>query len=267
MCKYVEKDEIYAVQPDGQDYEYYFDQYTYDKAYDVNHWYDGQKINSNSFTVEFATDDSASFYGFKLEWEPWEVDPCLSDSDKCGNFGTCENLGQSQYTCSCNEGYQLDNAPNPTCTKVERVLEATDLIDFDSPESKTNGNWYIALEKKFQEKLKTFLNPKTAKSVSEKRPKLVTHIYERIKNAIRKSFYGVVRKCEVPLSAQTNGKKFRGTLFQLKRANGLAELSRLFDQFLTEKYDQRRCRARQAKLSGKTGRFIRWAINQTTAPE
>ena len=35
MCNYVEKDTDYATQPDGSIYDYYFDEYTYDTAYDV----------------------------------------------------------------------------------------------------------------------------------------------------------------------------------------------------------------------------------------
>ena len=287
MCKYVEKDPLYAMQPDGKDYDYYFDEYTYDTAYDVGHWYQGQRIESNSFSVEFATDDSASFYGFKLEWEAWDVDPCKQDTDKCGQNGECIHQGFNQYTCLCNSGYELDDSGEPFCTKLnerifngpntkdlmiidetnEMVASADSFTSKNKSDSKGTGNWYIALEKKFQEKLRIFLDPSSVESNNTKRPRLVSHLYERIKNAINKSFFGIVRRCDVSTKSQTSGKKFRGTLFQLKRATGLRDLDRLFNVFLEEKYDQPRCKARQRKLSNKTSRFLKWAMKQTTAPQ
>ena len=90
---------------------------------------------------------------------------------------------------------------------------------------------------------------------------------KRVKNAIRKSFFEIVRRCEVPLKAQKDGKKFRATYMQLERAKGLGDVIKRFKDFLNEKFDQRRCRARQAKLSGKVTRFLRWAQTQTTAPK
>ena len=90
---------------------------------------------------------------------------------------------------------------------------------------------------------------------------------KRVKNAIRKSFFEIVRRCEVPLKAQKDGKKFRTTYMQLERAKGLGDVIKRFKDFLNEKFDQKRCRARQAKLSGKVTRFLRWAQTQTTAPK
>ena len=40
------------------------------------------------------------------------------------------------------------------------------------------GNWYVALEEQFQDKVSVFLDRKKVKSLSSKRPKLVSHIYE-----------------------------------------------------------------------------------------
>ena len=54
---------------------------------------------------------------------------------------------------------------------------------------------------------------------------------------------------------------------QLERAKGLGDVINRFKDFLNEKFDQKRCRARQAKLSGKVTRFLRWAQTQTTAPK
>ena len=286
MCKYVEKDSLYAMQPDGKDYDYYFDEYTYDTGYDVGQWYQGQQTESNSFSVEFATDDSASFYGFKLEWETWDIDPCKQDTNKCGQNGKCIHRGYNEYTCQCNKGYALDDSVEPFCTKLnERIFDGPktkDLMIIDGQtnkiyadsftsknksDSKGTGNWYIALEKKFQEKLRIFLNPSNVESKSIKRPRLVGHIYERTKNAINKAFFGIVRRCDVSIQSQTSGNKFRGTLFQLKRATGLQDLDQLFNVFLEEKYDQPRCQARQRKLSNKTSRFLKWAMKQTTAPQ
>ena len=279
MCKYVEKDAEYTMQPDGKDFDYYFDEYTYDTAYDVqsNSWYSGRKLDTNAFTVEFATDALASFYGFKLEWETWDINPC-EQGDKCGQHGRCLHETFNQYTCACSSGYELDTTSTngPSCTKLEqRTFTGPDTKDLlIVPESKAtpandngdggSGNWYVALEQKFQEKLKIMLNPTTVSSKSKKRPHLVSHLYERVKNAISKSFFGVVRRCDVTQERQTNGVKFRSTLLELKRAKNLNELLELFDVFLAEKYDQPRCRARQAKLSGKTGRFLRWALRETT---
>ena len=61
--------------------------------------------------------------------------------------------------------------------KIDRV-ETTTVAVQDQPMDRLVGNWYVALEEKFQDKVSVFLDRKKVKSLSSKRPKLVSHIYE-----------------------------------------------------------------------------------------
>ena len=54
------------------------------------------------------------------------------------------------------------------------------------------GNWYVALEEKFQDKVSVFLDRKKVKSLSSKRPKLVSHIYEEW---LERNFMVFLYKC------------------------------------------------------------------------
>ena len=121
MCNYVEKDEIYAYQPNGEVYDYYFDQYSYDTVYDVvkSGWYDGRRIFTNEFTVEFATDDTASFYGFKLKWAPWAINKCESGQHTCDINAICKETNNGLgYKCKCKTGFEGDGE---ICSVGQRI--------------------------------------------------------------------------------------------------------------------------------------------------
>ena len=167
-------------------------------------------MNSNEFMVEFATDNSASFYGFKLKWVPWHINYCAQGVNTCSRNAHCINLA-SGHKCKCKKGFEGDGKE---CTVKKRTFASKDHqtdpqssslfgeqnitqgynqirneegTAMDNPEmdNRLVGNWYKALERRFQDKLLILLNKNKIKSLSKKRPHLVGHIYQETSSYTR----------------------------------------------------------------------------------
>ena len=88
------------------------------------------------------------------------------------------------------------------------------------------SNFYVALESTFQQKIVELVSQRI--SLNSKKPHLTTHLAKRLKNAIWKSFYFVVRRCDVPIEDQTSGKFFKTTYQFVKRSKQIDDLIKGF---------------------------------------
>ena len=88
------------------------------------------------------------------------------------------------------------------------------------------SNFYVALESSFQQKIVEIISQRI--SLNSKKPHLTNHLAKRLKNAIWKSFYFVVRRCDVSLADQTSGKFFKTTYQFVKRSKQIDDLIKGF---------------------------------------
>ena len=91
LCNFVEKDGSYFIGQEDYTYDDYFLKFTYSDTYktSITDWYEGKKFDSNIIEIDFATDNLANFYGFKLSWNVWSVNPCMTNKNTCDSHASC----------------------------------------------------------------------------------------------------------------------------------------------------------------------------------
>lgn len=298
LCNFVEKDDEYFVGQKGYESDQYFYEYTYDDGHRVvdDGWYKGKVFDSNILQINFAADNLGHFYGFKLSWKVYN--PCKTDfrPNGCHEYATCDEKHSSQeFHCKCSDGFmgdgydckakfkmnqdsdQASSRPMHGFTTVQEDFEEYNnssnsdsmkeiFINFGpgfSDNSKAKiSNYYVALEDTLQRKTKEIISYRV--SLNTKKPSLTAHITKRISNAIYKSFFYVIRRCDVSLEDQTSGKYFKKTLEFVANGEVIDDLIKGFNMFTKERYSKPRCLARQRKLSGKVTRYLKWSKKITS---
>ena len=60
-----------------------------------------------------------NFYGFKLSWNVWSVNPCLTDKNTCHAKAACiETENEDGFRCKCRDGFLGDGKDCRAKTKM-----------------------------------------------------------------------------------------------------------------------------------------------------
>lgn len=140
LCNFVEKDGDYFVGQDDYTYDDYFTNFVYS---DVNNqevlgWYEGKKFDSNIVEVSFAADNLANFYGFKLSWNVWSINPCMTSENTCHTKATCSETDvEGKFKCACKDGFIGDGFDCRGQNKmIGLVYTQTYFSVFDNPSTR-----------------------------------------------------------------------------------------------------------------------------------
>ena len=110
---------------DDYTFEDYFTEFTYSNLYksDISEWYSGKKFDSNIIEIDFASDNLAHFYGFKLSWRVWSINPCMTKRNKCHSSATCSETNvRGGFKCTCDDGFVGDGLQ---CSPRDKLNTAT----------------------------------------------------------------------------------------------------------------------------------------------